>query len=208
MAKISIYDINKNQVSEKEIADSVFSGEVKSYLVHDMVRYQLAGRRQGSVANKSRGEVRGGGKKPYRQKGTGNARQGCIRAPHYVGGGVAFAATGNENYRIKLNRKVRKAALRSALAHKLQQDQLLVFDSLDQGKISTKEFAAFLNRMGIASALIVLSEDNANVTLSARNIPHIKVVRAEGVNVYDLLKYKSVLFTEQAVSQLEGALSQ
>ncbi|NLC72006.1 MAG: 50S ribosomal protein L4 [Desulfuromonadaceae bacterium] len=207
MAKISIYDINKNQVSEKEIADSVFSGEIKSYLVHDMVRYQLAARRQGTVANKNRSAVRGGGKKPYKQKGTGNARQGCIRAPHYVGGGVAFAATGNENYAIKLNRKVRKAALKSALAFKLQQEKLLVFDSLDQGKVSTKEFAAFLKRLGIASALVVISEDNSNIVLSARNIPNVKVVRTEGVNVFDLLKYKNLLMTEEAVFQLEGALS-
>lgn len=208
MAKISIYDINQNQVSEKEIADSVFAGEVKNHLVHDMVRYQLAARRQGTVGNKNRSAVRGGGKKPYRQKGTGNARQGCNRAPHYVGGGVAFAATGNENYAIKLNRKVRKAALKSALASKLQKEQVLVFDSLDQGKVSTKEFAAFLNRLGVASALVVISEDNSNVILSARNIPNVKVVRAEGVNVYDLLKYKNLIMTEAAVSQLEGALSQ
>jgi large subunit ribosomal protein L4 len=207
MAKISVYDINKNQVAEQEIADTVFAGEVKSYLLHDMVRYQLAARRQGSVLNKTRAAVSGGGKKPYKQKGTGNARQGCIRAPHYVGGGVAFAATGNENYTIKLNRKVRKAALKSALALKLQQEQLLIFDSLDQGKISTKEFAAFLKRLGVASALVVISEDNSNVVLSARNIPNIKVVRTEGVNVYDLLKYKNVLMTQEAVSQLEGALS-
>jgi len=208
MAKISVYDINQNQVSEKEIADNVFAGEIKPYLVHDMVRYQLAARRQATVGNKNRSAVRGGGKKPYRQKGTGNARQGTIRAPHFVGGGVAFAATGNENYAIKLNRKVRKAALKSVLASKLEKEQIMVFDSLDQGRVSTKDFAAFLKKLGMNSALIVISEDNPNVVLSARNIPHIKVVRTEGVNVYDLLKFKNLLMTAEAVTQLEGALSQ
>ncbi len=206
MAKIEVFDIEKKPVSEKEVADAIFQAEVKGHLIHDMVRYQLAGRRQGTAATKGRSDVAGGGKKPYRQKGTGNARQGCVRAPHYVGGGVAFGSHPRD-YSFKLNRKVKKSALKSALSLKFQEEQVLVFNSLDQGKVSTKEFSGFLTRLGVVSALIVVSDDNPNVMLSARNIPHVKVVRTEGVNVYDLMKYKNVLITEDAVSQLEGALS-
>lgn len=206
MAKVTVFDIEKKQVSESEIQDHIFQADIKSHLIHDMVRYQLAGRRQGTAKTKSRSEVAGGGKKPYRQKGTGNARQGTIRAPHYVGGGVAF---GNHprSFAFKLNRKVKKSALRSALSLKFKDEKVIVLNSLDQGKISTRDFARFLNRFGVASALIVIPDDNANIVLSARNIPNVKVVRTEGLNVFDLLKYNSLLMTEDAVSQLEGALS-
>jgi large subunit ribosomal protein L4 len=206
MAKIAVFDIDKKQVSEREMQDAIFQTEVKGHLIHDMVRYQLAARRQGTAATKTRSEVAGGGKKPYRQKGTGNARQGCVRAPHYVGGGVAFGSHPRD-FSFKLNRKVKKSALKSALSLKFKEEQVLVFSSLDQGKISTKDFSGFLSRLGIGNALIVISDDNPNVVLSARNIPLIKVVRPEGVNVFDLMKYKNVLITEEAVSQLEGALS-
>jgi large subunit ribosomal protein L4 len=206
MAKIAVFDIEKKQVSEREMQDAIFQAEVKGHLIHDMVRYQLAARRQGTASTKSRSDVAGGGKKPYRQKGTGNARQGTVRAPHYVGGGVAFGSHPRD-FSFKLNRKVKKSALKSALSLKFQEEQVLVFNSLDQGKISTKEFSGFLNRLEVDSALIVISDDNPNIVLSARNIPHVKVVRAEGVNVFDLMKYKNILITEDAVSQLEGALS-
>jgi large subunit ribosomal protein L4 len=206
MAKIEVLDIEKRPVSEREVADAVFQAEVKGHLIHDMVRYQLAGRRQGTAATKGRSEVAGGGKKPYRQKGTGNARQGCVRAPHYVGGGVVFGSHPRD-YSFKLNRKVKKSALKSALSLKFKNEQVMVFKSLDHGKVSTKEFSGFLRRLGINSALVVIPDDNPNVVLSARNIPNIKVVRAVGVNVYDLMKHQNVLITEDAVSQLEGALS-
>lgn len=205
MAKIPVYDINKKQVSEREIADAVFNDDVKGYLIHDMVRYQLAARRQGTAACKGRSEVAGGGKKPYRQKGTGNARQGTVRAPHFVGGGTVFGPQPRD-YSFKLNRKVKKAALRSALSVRFKEEKLTVFNKLDLEKISTKGFAEVLNRFDLASVLVVIGESNPNVELSARNLPNVKVLRAEGVNVYDVLKYRNLVLTEGAVSQLEGAL--
>ncbi|MCP3177116.1 MAG: 50S ribosomal protein L4 [Desulfuromonadales bacterium] len=206
MAKIAVYDINKNQVSEKEISDAVFNVEVRSYLIHDMVRYQLAARRQGTSASKTRSEVAGGGKKPYKQKGTGNARQGCIRAPHYVGGGAAFGPNPRD-YNFKLNRKVKKAALKSALSVRFQDSRLTVLNAIDLGKISTKSFAEFLGRFDLQKVLVVIEGENPQVELSARNLPFVKVLKAEGVNVYDVMKYPNLVMTEGAVSQLEGALA-
>ncbi|MDW7644228.1 MAG: 50S ribosomal protein L4 [Desulfuromonadales bacterium] len=206
MAKIAVYDINKNQVAEKEISDAVFNAEVRSYLIHDMVRYQLAARRQGTSASKTRSEVAGGGKKPYKQKGTGNARQGCIRAPHYVGGGAAFGPNPRD-YNFKLNRKVKKAALKSALSVRFQDSKLTVLNTIDLGKISTKSFAEFLGRFDLQKVLVVIEGENPQVELSARNLPFVKVLKAEGVNVYDVMKYPNLVMTEGAVSQLEGALA-
>jgi large subunit ribosomal protein L4 len=206
MARIAVFDINKNQVSEREIADSVFNDDVKGYLIHDMVRYQLAARRQGTADSKTRSEVSGGGKKPYKQKGTGNARQGCIRAPHYVGGGAAFGPNPRD-YNFKLNRKVKKAALRSALSARFKEEKMTVLNAIELEKISTKGFAEVLKRFDIANVLVVIEGNNPNVELSARNLPHVKVLRAEGVNVYDVMKYRNLVLTEGAVSQLEGALA-
>jgi large subunit ribosomal protein L4 len=205
MAKIAVYDMNRTQVSERELADVVFNDDVKGYLIHDMVRYQLAKRRQGTHKTKTRSEVAGGGKKPYRQKGTGNARQGCIRAPHYVGGGTAFGPTPRD-YSFKLNRKVKKAALRSALSVRFKNEKLTVLDNLEVEKISTKGFVEILKRFEIANVLVVIDEANANVELSARNIPGVKVLRADGVNVYDVMKHSNLVLTEGAVTRLEGAL--
>jgi large subunit ribosomal protein L4 len=207
MAKIAVYDINKNQVSERELADAVFDADVKGYLIHDMVRYQLAARRQGTADTKTRSEVSGGGKKPYKQKGTGNARQGCVRAPHFVGGGAAFGPNPRE-YGFKLNRKVKKAALKSALSVRFKEEKLTVLNVFDLDKISTKGFAEVLNRFDIASALVVIEGADPKVELSARNLPNVKVLRAEGVNVYDVMKYRNLVLTEGAVNQLEGALGQ
>lgn len=206
MAKIAVYDINKNQVAERELADDVFNTDVRTYLIHDMVRYQLAARRQGTADSKTRSEVRGGGKKPYKQKGTGNARQGCIRAPHYVGGGTAFGPHPRE-YDFKLNRKVKKAALKSAISVRFKQEKLTVLNALELEKISTKGFAEILNRFDLANVLVVIDGTNPAVELSARNLPRVKVLRAEGVNVYDVMKYRNLVLTEGAVSQLEGALA-
>ncbi len=206
MAKIAVFDINKNQVAERELADGVFNTDVKGYLIHDMVRYQLAARRQGTADTKTRSEVRGGGKKPYKQKGTGNARQGCIRAPHYVGGGAAFGPTPRD-YAFKLNRKVKKAALRSALSVRFKEEKLTVLNALALDKISTKGFADLLARFDISNALVVVEGANREVELSARNLQHVKVLRAEGVNVYDLMKYRNLILTEGAVAHLEGALA-
>ena len=206
MAKIAVYDMNRTQVSERELADVVFNDDVKGYLIHDMVRYQLAKRRQGTHKTKTRSEVAGGGKKPYRQKGTGNARQGCIRAPHYVGGGTAFGPTPRD-YSFKLNRKVKKAALRSALSVRFKNEKLTVLNSLEVEKVSTKRFVEILKRFEISNVLVVIDEANANVELSARNIPGVKVLRADGVNVYDVMKHNNLVLTEGAVSRLEGALA-
>lgn len=206
MASVIVYDINKKQVSERELADDVFNDLVRGYLIHDMVRYQLAARRQGTADTKTRSEVSGGGKKPYKQKGTGNARQGCIRAPHYVGGGAAFGPSPRD-YTFKLNRKVKKAALRSALSVRFKEEKLTVLNAIELEKISTKGFVEVLKRFEIAKVLVVIDGENTNLELSARNLPNVKVLRAEGVNVYDVMKYPNLIVTEGAVSQLEGALA-
>jgi large subunit ribosomal protein L4 len=206
MAKIAVFDITKKQVGERELADSVFNTDVRGYLIHDMVRYQLAARRQGTADTKTRREVSGGGKKPYKQKGTGNARQGSTRAPHFVGGGTVFGPTPRD-YTFKLNRKVKRAALRSALSVRFKEERLTVLNVLELEKISTKGFAEILNRFGFGDALVVIEAANPVVELSARNLPNVKVLRAEGVNVYDVMKYHNLVLTDGAVSQLEGALA-
>lgn len=206
MAKIAVFDINRQQVAERELVDEVFNSDVKAYLLHDMVRYQLAARRQGTAKVKSRGEVRGGGKKPYKQKGTGNARQGTPTAPNHVGGGVVFGPTPRD-YKFKLNRKVKQSALRSALSVRYQKECMTVVNAFDLEQISTKGFVEVLNRFELRKALIVVDGENVNLELSARNLPFVKVLRAEGVNVYDILKYPNLVLTEAAVEQIEGALA-
>jgi len=206
MAKITVFDINREQVSERELVDEVFNTDVKGYLLHDMVRYQLAARRQGTAKTKSRGEVRGGGKKPFRQKGTGNARQGTPTSPIQVGGGVAFGPTPRD-YTFKLNRKVKQSALRSALSARYQDECMTVVNAFDLEQISTKGFAAVLDRFELKKALIVVDGENTKLELSARNLPFVKVLRAEGVNVYDILKYPNLVMTEAAVDQIEGVLA-
>jgi len=205
MATVTIYDQNKKQVGEREIADAVFNTEVKGYLLHDMVRYQLAARRQGTAAVKNRSAVAGGGKKPYRQKGTGNARQGTVRAPHYVGGGVAFGPQ-PRSYKFKLNRKVKKAALCSALSARYQAEKLTVVKEFSLDVISTKAFAQLIDKFELDGALVVIDQADPKVELSARNLRNVKVLRAEGVNVYDILKYPNLVLTDAAVSEIEGAL--
>lgn len=205
MAKIAVYDINRQQVGERELADDVFNTDVKGYLIHDMVRYQLAARRQGTADTKGRAEVRGGGRKPFKQKGTGGARQGCIRAPHYVGGGTVFGPTPRD-YSFKLNRKVKKAALRCALSARFKGEKLAVLNAIDLDKISTKACAEFLGRFANENVLVVFAGENQKLELSAKNLPHVKVLRADGVNVYDVMKYRTLLLTEDAVAHLEGVL--
>ena len=206
MAKIIVYDKNRKQVSERDLVEEIFNADVKEYLLHDMVRYQLAARRQGTAKTKSRSEVRGGGKKPYRQKGTGNARQGTPTAPNHVGGGVVFGPTPRD-YRFKLNRKVRQSALRSALSARYKGESMTVVNDLDLEQISTKRFVEVLDRFELKKALIVVDGENTNLELSARNLPFVKVLRAEGVNVYDILKYPNLVMTEAAIDQIEGVLA-
>jgi len=206
MAKVVVYDVNRKQVAERELDDAVFNADIKEYLLHDMVRYQLAARRQGTAKAKGRSEVRGGGKKPYKQKGTGNARQGTMRAPNFVGGGTVFGPTPRD-YSFKLNRKVKKAALCSALSARYKAEKLTVLSALELEQISTKGFAEVLKRFELEKALVVIEQDNPNVELSARNLPFVKVMRAEGVNVYDVLKYPNLVLTAAAVDRIEGALA-
>lgn len=205
MATVTIFDQDKQQVGEREIADAIFNTEVKGYLLHDMVRYQLAARRQGTAAVKNRSAVAGGGKKPYRQKGTGNARQGTTRAPHFVGGGVVFGPQ-PRSYAFKLNRKVKKAALCSALSARYQAEKMTVIKEFSFEAISTKAFAQLMNKFELEGALIVIDQADPKVELSARNLRNVKVLRAEGVNVYDVLKYPNLVLTDAAVSEIEGAL--
>ena len=205
MATVTIFDQDNKQVGEREIADAVFNTEVKGYLLHDMVRYQLAARRQGTAAVKNRAAVAGGGKKPYRQKGTGNARQGTVSAPHFVGGGVAFGPQ-PRSYAFKLNRKVKKAALCSALSARYQAEKMTVVKEFNLEAISTKSFAQLIEKFELEGALVVIDQADPKVELSARNLRNVKVLRAEGVNVYDILKYPNLVLTDAAVSEIEGAL--
>lgn len=205
MATIDVFDIKKQKVGELELNDVVFNGDVKEYLIHEAVKIQLANRRQGTVAVKNRSAVSGGGKKPYRQKGTGQARQGTVRAPHYPGGGVAFGPQ-PKTYDLSMNKKARKGALRSALSLLFKENRLTVMNNLDLAEISTKNFAGVLDSFSIAKTLVVIDGANRNLELSARNIKDVKVLKSEGLNVFDIMKYKSIIFTQDAVSKVEGAL--
>lgn len=205
MASITVYDMKKNKVSDLEISDAVFNAEVKEYLIHEAVKVQLANRRAGTVAVKNRAAVSGGGKKPFKQKGTGNARQGCSRAPQYPGGGVAFGPQ-PKDYDLAMNKKTRKAALRSVLSLLYKENKLTVVDSLALEAISTKSFVSVLNNFDIAKTLIVTDERCSNLELSARNIKNVKLMGPQGLTVHDMLKYKSIIFTPEAVKVVEGVL--
>jgi large subunit ribosomal protein L4 len=205
MATIDIYDMGKNRVGEMELSDAVFNCEVKEYLMHEAVKTQLANRRAGTVAVKNRALVAGSGKKPFRQKGTGSARQGCKRAPQYPGGGVAFGPQ-PKTYAVGMNKKARKAAIRSALSLLFRENKMTVVNAFDLDRISTKSFAGTLNGFSIAKTLLVIDGANRNLELSARNIKDVKVLKSEGLNVFDMLKYQSIIFTQDAVRKVEGAL--
>jgi len=205
MATIDVFDIKKNKVGEMDLSDIVFNGEVKEYLIHEAIKVQLANRRAGTVSVKNRAAVSGGGKKPYRQKGTGQARQGCIRAPHYPGGGVAFGPA-PKVYNVSMNKKARKAAIRSALSLLFKESRLTVVNNLELDKISTKGFVGVLNEFSINKTLVIIDEANRNLELSARNVKEVKVLKSEGLNVHDIMKYKSIIFTQEAVRKVEGAL--
>ena len=170
--------------------------------MHEVVVAHLANRRQGTQSAKTRAEVRGGGRKPYRQKGTGRARQGSIRSPQWVGGGVVFAPKPRD-YSKKVNKKVRRIALKSALTSRVQEDKLIVLENLNLEEIKTKAMVGVLNNFNVEKALVVLDGDNQNVVLSARNIPNVKTVRADMLNVYDILKYETFVATKDAVAKIE-----
>jgi large subunit ribosomal protein L4 len=205
MATINVYDIGKNRVGEMEISDSVFNCDVKEYLIHEAVKTQLANRRAGTVAVKNRALVAGSGKKPFRQKGTGSARQGCKRAPQYPGGGVAFGPQ-PKTYAVGMNKKARKAAIRSALSLLFKENKMTVVNAFDLEKISTKGFVGTLDGFNLAKTLLVIEDTNRNLELSARNVKDVKVLKSEGLNVFDIMKYQSIIFTQNAVRKVEGAL--
>ena len=205
MASITVYDMKKNKVAELEISDAVFNADVKEYLIHEAVKVQLANRRAGTVAVKNRAAVSGGGKKPFRQKGTGNARQGCSRAPQYPGGGVAFGPQPKE-YDLTMNKKTRKAALRSALSLLFKENKLTVVNNLALESVSTKSFVSVLNAFDLSKTLVVTEERSNNLELSARNVKNVKVLGPQGLTVHDMLKYKSIIFTQEAVKAVEGVL--
>jgi large subunit ribosomal protein L4 len=205
MATIDIFDIKKNKVGEMELDDSVFNGDVKEHLIHEAVKVQLANRRAGTVAVKNRAAVAGSGRKPFKQKGTGQARQGCHRAPQYPGGGVAFGPQ-PKTYNLSMNKKARKAAMKSALSYLYRDKKLTVVNDFDLDSVSTKGFVNILKGFDIEKSLVVVDDANRNLELSARNVKHVKVMKTEGLNVYDMINFKNIIFTAAAVRKVEGAL--
>lgn len=205
MALINVYDIEKNKVSEIEVSDEVFAAPVNDGVIYEVVKMQLANRRQGTASTKTRSEIRGGGRKPWRQKGSGRARSGTSRSPIWRKGGTVFGPKPRD-YSYKVPRKVRKAALRSALSMKLKNDELLVLRDLPMEEIRTKRFQEILNRLDLKNALIVLDRANDVLEKSSRNIPYIKMMRSEGINVFDLMKYRNLVLLEPSVKMIERAL--
>ncbi|MFH1035042.1 MAG: 50S ribosomal protein L4 [Pseudomonadota bacterium] len=206
MPTVEVYDANKQKVGEIELSEAVFGAEIKPYLLHEVVVWQLANRRQGNACTKSRHEVRGGGKKPWRQKGTGRARSGSRRSPLWRGGGVAFGPKPRD-YGYTLPKKVKKAALKVALSDKLKEQKLTVMRGFDLSEIKTKAFVEVLKRFATDDALIVTAGPDLNLEKSSHNVPKIKVLRSEGLNVYDILRYDRLLLLEPAVARIEEALS-
>jgi len=202
MAKVSVYNIEGSQVGEIELNDSVFGVEINEHLVHMAVVAQLAAKRQGTQSAKTRAEVSGGGKKPWRQKGTGHARQGSTRAPQWTGGGVVFAPKPRD-YSVKMNKKERRLALKSVLTSRVNENKLIVLDSLNFDEIKTKKFKAVMDNLKVSKALVVMNEKNDNVVLSARNIPNVKTALTNTINVYDILKYDTMVVTQDAVNTIQ-----
>ena len=202
MSKVSVYNMEGNQVGEIELNDAVFGVEVNEHLLHKAVVSQLANKRQGTQSAKTRSEVSGGGRKPWRQKGTGHARQGSTRAPQWTGGGVVFAPKPRD-YSIKLNKKEKRAALKSALTTRVAENKFIVLDELKLDEIKTKKFQAVMNNLKVNKALVVLEEKNDNVILSARNIPGVETALVNTINVYDILKYNTMVVTKAAVAAIE-----
>ena len=200
MANVSVYNIEGNQVGEIELSDAVFGVEINEHLLHMAVVNHLAAKRQGTQSAKTRSAVSGGGKKPYRQKGTGHARQGSTRAPQWTGGGVVFAPKPRD-YSFKLNKKERRAALKSALTSKVVENKIIVLDAFNMDEIKTKKFQAVMDALKVSKALVVV-DDNANVVLSARNIPTVKTASTSTINVYDILKYDTLVVTQDAVATI------
>ena len=202
MANVSVYNMEGKEVGTMELNDAVFGVEVNDHLVHLAVVRQLANNRQGTQKAKTRFEVSGGGRKPWRQKGTGHARQGSTRAPQWTGGGVVFAPTPRD-YSIKMNKKERRAALKSALTSRVQENKLIVLDELKLDEVKTKAMQNVLNNLNVSKAMVVLADNDANVVLSARNIPDVITAFPNTINVYDVLKYNTVILTKASAAAIE-----
>ena len=202
MANVSVYNMEGKEVDTLELNVAVFGVEVNEHLVHMAVVAQLANNRQGTQKAKTRSEVSGGGRKPWRQKGTGHARQGSTRAPQWTGGGMVFAPTPRD-YTIRLNKKEKRAALKSALTSRVNENKFIVVDSLSFDEIKTKNFKAVMDNLKVSKALVVLDEESTNAAISAKNIPTVKTARVNTINVYDILKYNTVVATKAAVASIE-----
>ncbi|WP_167955499.1 50S ribosomal protein L4 [Anaerosporobacter faecicola] len=202
MANVSVYNIEGKEVGSIELNDAVFGVEINEHLVHMAVVQQLANKRQGTQSAKTRSEVRGGGRKPWKQKGTGHARQGSTRSPQWTGGGVVFAPK-PRSYSFKMNKQEKLAAIQSALTSRVNASKLVVLDELNFSEIKTKQMKAVLDNLKVSKALVVLGEKNDNVALSARNIPTVRTALTNTINVYDILKYDTVVLTKDAVAKIE-----
>ena len=202
MANVSVYNMEGKEVDKIELSDAVFGVEVNEHLVHMAVVAQLANKRQGTQKAKTRSEVSGGGRKPWRQKGTGHARQGSTRAPQWTGGGIVFAPTPRD-YTIRLNKKEKRLALKSVLTNCVNENKFIVLDELKFDEIKTKKMQAVLDALNVSKALIVLNENDANVVKSARNIANVQTALTNTINVYDILKYNTVVVTKAAVATIE-----
>ena len=202
MANVSVYNMEGKEVGTMELNDAVFGVEINDHLVHLAVVRQLANKRQGTQKAKTRSEVSGGGRKPWRQKGTGHARQGSTRSPQWTGGGVVFAPVPRD-YEIIMNKKERRLALKSALTSRVQENKLIVLDDLKLDEAKTKAMQAVLNNLNVSKAMVVLADNDQNVVLSARNIPNVITALPNTINVYDVLKYNTVILTKSAVASIE-----
>ena len=202
MANVTVFNMEGNEVGTMELNDAVFGVEINEHLVHLAVVRQLANKRQGTQKAKTRSEVSGGGRKPWRQKGTGHARQGSIRAPQWTGGGVVFAPVPRD-YEVKMNKKERRAALKSALTSKVQDNKLVVIDSLTLAEAKTKEMQKVLTNLKADKALVITAADDQNVAISARNIADVQTATVNTMNVYDVMKHNTVVVTKDAVASIE-----
>lgn len=202
MAEVSVLNMEGSEVGKMKLNDAIFGVEINEHLVHQAVVAQLANNRQGTQKAKTRSEVRGGGRKPWRQKGTGHARQGSIRSPQWTGGGVVFAPTPRD-YSKKMNKKEKRIALKSVLTSRVEEGKFIVLDELKFDAPKTKEFAQVLKNLEADKALVVLNDNDTNVVKSAANIPTVKTASTQTINVYDILKYDTVIVTQDAVKTIE-----
>ncbi len=202
MAKVTVYNMEGKEVDTIELNDAVFGVEVNEHLVHMAVVQQLANNRQGTQKAKTRSEVRGGGRKPWRQKGTGHARQGSTRAPQWTGGGVVFAPVPRD-YSFKMNKKEKRAALKSVLTSKVQENKFIVLDELKLAEVKTKEMKKVLDNLKVNNALVIIGDDSENVALSARNIAGVQTASVNTINVFDMLKYNTIIATKSSVASIE-----